>query len=132
VATSRQPALRKLFEVLLGFGGDFVVAPQFPDLDLEELIASGIVLGGPMLLKKGQASRCHENAAQLWKTRKHGMVGVGTGYALSADGLWRQHSWGILREGVLETTQERIKYFGLVLLGSRADTFAKVEGTHSR
>jgi len=125
-ATARQPELKKLLQVLLGIGGDFVVAPPFPDLDVEELIASGFVLGGPTVLKKGQVSKCHENAAALWPSRKYEIVAIGTGYALSG-GLWRQHSWGILREGILETTHERIKYFGLALQGSRADRFAKVE-----
>jgi hypothetical protein len=129
-ATARQPELKKLLQVLLSIDGDFVVAPPFPDLDVEELIASGFVLGGPPVLKRGQVSKCHENAAALWPSRKYGIVGIGTGYALSG-GLWRQHSWGILREGILETTQERTKYFGLILQGPRADRFAKVEACYT-
>ena len=52
------------------------------------------------------------------------MVAIATGYALSDDGLWRQHTWGILRDGILETTEARIEYFGLLLQGERADEFA--------
>ncbi len=36
----------------------------------------------------------------------------------------QQHSWGVLRDGVLETTEGRLKYFGIVLQGERADFFA--------
>ena len=31
---------------------------------------------------------------------------------------------GILRDGVLETTEKRLRYFGVVLQGERADFFA--------
>jgi hypothetical protein len=38
-------------------------------------------------------------------------------YALSQDGLWRQHSWNYNSDEdlVIETTQERIAYYGTVL-----------------
>ncbi|HEX7958941.1 MAG TPA: hypothetical protein VF493_03430, partial [Terriglobales bacterium] len=55
---------------------------------------------------------------------RFGIVAIATGYALSEYGLWRQHSWGILRDGVLETTKTRLKYFGIVLQGGEADFFA--------
>jgi len=71
-----------------------------------------------------KSSSCHQNVAFLWTKRKFGIVGIATGYALTDDGLWRQHSWGILRDGVLETTEARLKYFGIVLQGERADFFA--------
>jgi hypothetical protein len=60
------------------------------------------------------------------------MVGIGTGYALSADGLWRQHSWGVRRQGILETTAPREKYFGILLQGSSADSFAEANLTQTR
>ena len=39
------------------------------------------------------------------------------------DGLWRRHSWAILRDGILETTAVRLKYFGLLFQGDFADEF---------
>lgn len=126
-ATAKQPELKELLRLLLRIDGEFVVAPPIYDPDAEELIVSGFVLGGPVVLKNGRVSRCHENVAALWPTRKYGVVGIGTGYALSG-GLWRQHSWGVLRQGIMETTQERTKYFGFVLQGGRADQFAKING----
>lgn len=44
------------------------------------------------------------------------IASIGTGYALSDDGLWRQHSWGLEADGVVvETTFERRSYVGIVL-----------------
>jgi hypothetical protein len=70
-------------------------------------------------------SSCHQNVASVWKKRRFGIVAIATGYALTQDGLWRQHSWGILRDGVLETTVVRVKYFGILLQGAAADRFAE-------
>ena len=101
-----------------------MVTPPVRDDDALEWIRNGFVQAGPVVLKVGVASACHQNVAAVWrKARRGGMVGIGTGYGLTADGLWRQHSWGILREGILETTVARTKYFGICLQGPRADGF---------
>ncbi len=71
-----------------------------------------------------EAGWCHRNVARVWVSRQPGIVGIGTGYALSEDGLWRQHSWGVLKNGILETTVARTKYFGVMLKGIAADSFA--------
>ncbi len=40
---------------------------------------------------------------------------IATGYALDADGLWRQHSWVMDKKGrVIETTVRRVAYCGIV------------------
>ncbi len=88
------------------------------------LLEQGFVTSGPMTLKVMKSSSCHQNVAFIWTSKKFGIVGVVTGYALSDDGLWRQHSWGILRNGVLETTEPRLQYFGILLQGKSADFFA--------
>jgi hypothetical protein len=123
-AVGKQPELKRLKTVLLRLGGDFLVAPPKPDQDVPMLLEQGFLTSGPIKLKVMKSSSCHQNVAFLWTKRKFGIVGIATGYALSDDGLWRQHSWGILRDGVLETTQARQKYFGIVLQGERADFFA--------
>jgi hypothetical protein len=122
-AVGKQPELKRLKTVLLRLGGDFLVAPPKPDQDVPMLLEQGFLTSGPIKLKVMKSSSCHQNVAFLWTKRKFGIVGIATGYALSDDGLWRQHSWGILRDGVLETTQARQKYFGIVLQGERADFF---------
>src|SRR5262249_8464594 len=44
-------------------------------------------------------------------------VRIASGYALTEDGLWRQHFWGVDTAAgrVLETTVRRVRYFGVVL-----------------
>jgi hypothetical protein len=123
-AIGQQPELKRLKRLLLRLGGEFLVAPQKPDQDIPMLLEQGFLTSGPTTLKVMKSSSCHQNVASVWTKRKFGIVGIATGYALSNDGLWRQHSWGILRDGVLETTKERLKYFGIVLQGERADFFA--------
>ena len=123
-AVGKQPELKRLRKMLLRLGGDCVVAPRKPDQDVPMLLEQGFLTSGPATLKVMKSSSCHQNVAFVWTNRKFGIVGVATGYALSGDGLWRQHSWGILRDGVLETTKTRRKYFGVVLQGERADFFA--------
>jgi hypothetical protein len=78
----------------------------------------------PSARKPMHPGTCHANISSLWKRRLRDIVAIGTGYALSADGLWRQHSWGVRRQGILETTALREKYFGILLQGSDADSFA--------
>jgi hypothetical protein len=39
-------------------------------------------------------SNCHGNTAMLY-VHHRGAVQIASGYALSEDGLWYQHSWGI-------------------------------------
>jgi hypothetical protein len=124
-AVSKQPELKQLKSLLLRLGGDFIVAPpRTPDRDVPSLLEWGFLTSGPITLKVMKSSSCHQNVAALWPKKRFGIVGIATGYALSRDGLWRQHSWGILREGVLETTEARLKYFGIVLQGEKADFFA--------
>jgi len=69
-------------------------------------------------------SECHKNVAEIWAEKQDELVGIGTGYSLSDDGLWREHSWGVRREGILETTVSRAKYFGVLLQHGDADSFA--------
>lgn len=123
-AVGRQPELKRLKALLLRLGGDFLVAPPRPDQDVLLLLEQGFLTSGPTRLKVMKSSSCHQNVASIWTKRKFGIVGIATGYALSDDGLWRQHTWGILRDGVLETTEPRSKYFGIVLQGEKADFFA--------
>ena len=124
-AAAKQPELKRLKALLLRLGGDLLVAPSKPDQDVPMLLEQGFVMSGPIKLKVMKSNSCHQNVALVWSKRKFGIVGIATGYALTNDGLWRQHSWGILRFGVLETTSTRLTYFGIALQGERADFFAE-------
>lgn len=73
---------------------------------------------GRVVRRRGRPCDCHRNAAALWFAGRAG--GIGTGYALSDDGLWREHSWGLGLAGeLIETTEPRTAYFGVELLGRR-------------
>jgi len=124
-ASAQQPELERIKELLLHMGGEFLVAPPKPDQDVPMLLERGFLMSGPIKLNVIESSSCHQNVASVWTRKEFGIVGIATGYALSDDGLWRQHSWGVLRDGVLETTRERLKYFGILFQGKRADFFAE-------
>src|SRR5262245_38861626 len=85
------PRYGALFDLLLHIGGVAVAAVKEPDL--EQLLRRGYLQTGEGAgLVQGQPTRCHENAACLWVQNPKSTVIV-TGWALSDDGLWRQHSW---------------------------------------
>lgn len=78
-------------QLLLTIGGIQLVAPPCVDPYVPLLLESGFVMAGPVKLKVMRGGACHRNVARLWMTRKSGIVGIGTGYALTTDGLWRRH-----------------------------------------
>jgi hypothetical protein len=123
-AAEHQPDLEILRDLLLGLGGIHLVAPQGPDPALPLVIDAGFVMAGPVVRRTMRRSGCHRNVAEIWAENQLEIVGIGTGYSLSDDGLWRPHSWGLRREGILETTVPRVKYFGVLLQHGDADSFA--------
>jgi hypothetical protein len=123
--SKKQPELRELRRVLLKIGGEELVPPDASDPMTSFLIDFGIVFSGPVLLKVCGHRRPAPTLGHVWSRRLYGIVGVGVGYAMSDDGLWREHTFGILREGVLEIVSPRQKYFGLLLIGEAADGFAE-------
>jgi len=54
---------------------------------------------------------CHNNVRKLFRAKL--IEKVIYGYALSKDGLWRNHSWGLSKGVIIETTAERIAYIGV-------------------
>lgn len=119
LAIAREPRHAELRARLLELGG-------------HEVVLSGDEPNLAPLLERGRSrpgagskavpmtpSMCHSNAALLWKA-SGGSIGVGTGYALSDDGLWRQHSWSTDRGVILETTAPRVLYFGRDLMPGEA------------
>ncbi len=115
----------KLWTLLLQFGGIDVVREY--DEDLAKILEHGqLWYGDRIKLMKGQPSKCHENAAACWEANQGRSV-LCTGYALSDDGLWHQHSWLIhvkpRRNRVIETTEKRIAYFGFCMAPDEAEKF---------
>jgi hypothetical protein len=119
--------LARLADVLLAEGGESVVVPHFEPPEVAEFVL-GLTLrlgqfvpGEVAVVEAGASGECHANAVALWRS---GRGAISTGFALSDDGMWRAHSW--LRESsgrLIETTEQRVAYFGLALDHEDADLF---------
>ena len=116
---------------LLAFAGDRVCLPRGGETDEKKLLAHGecwYPIGVKLMV--GEQSQCHRNSALMWEANRD-KVRIATGYALSDDGIWRQHSWCVTcdrRSGsrggrVVETTEKRLLYFGVCLSDELADDF---------
>lgn len=125
--------LLELRDTILTFGGEQAIL-QLIEEDLLNLLKRGQFWYGDIAeLILGLPVRCHENSAILWaeskKDKSAPTLHIATGYALSEDGLWRQHSWcvesgnGGNKPVIHETTELRIGYFGFVLTEGQANTF---------
>ena len=61
-----------------------------------------------------KTSHCHDNCVTLFKNKIIELIY--TGYALSVDGLWRFHSWGMDKQyNLIETTESRLLYWGIAI-----------------
>lgn len=122
----KQKDLYDLRELLLSFGGSEVCLPVKDD-DTANILSRGQLWYGDRIIKKtGYPSQCHSNSADYWYRRRNTTV-LCTGYALSKDGMWRMHSWCIDTRNpevkVIETTTERVAYFGFAMTKEEALKF---------
>jgi hypothetical protein len=104
--------------------GGYAVVPRFqPDPTIDALIQDGRSFSAEhSILRPGVERECHLNSVALWRAGE--AVAIGSGYALSDDGLWREHSWAWDGDNHLtETTEPRV-YFGLRLEGDDARRFS--------
>lgn len=117
-------AFNSFGRLLLVNGGDLVVPPNEPDILIGPVSEMGVVRSVEALeVRPMSASDCHFNAASLWRAGE--VPSVGTGYAMSDDQLWREHSWGVTGDGaIVETIAPRSIYFGFVFEGEDAGWFA--------
>lgn len=125
---------QQLHQVLLAVGGTETCFPAFEE-DMEKILERGYYRSKSSRLLQGTPSRCHANVAELWENNHRDKdVTICTGYALSSDGMWRQHSWLLHRyiggstrqhrEQVVETTVKRLAYYGFELTDAEAQEFA--------
>ena len=120
---------RRLFDLkerLLSFAGEAVCLPAY-EPDLENILSYGqFWLGYNAERMLGEDCHCHSNSALLWEVNKDKTV-ICTGYALSADGMWRQHSWLIHRNPrsnrVVEITRPRVLYYGFAMTPELCERF---------
>lgn len=118
-----QPRWAVLKAKLLSLGGDSV--SMYMEEDLERIIKRGIALKGHRArMERGEPCACHSNAAYLWDANRDS-VNIMTGYALSKDGCWRQHTWAVMKDlqTPVETTTRRALYFGFVLTADESEVF---------
>lgn len=121
------PHMEVLKRRLLQYGGYGVVL-ALPEPHLNEILTRGYIADGKSaILLDGEPSRCHENSYLFWSSQRASLIDLVlcTGWALSADGLWRQHSWVRNPKGefIYETTAERVAYFGFELRDVEAVNF---------
>lgn len=108
---------------VLWHGGELVVPPRIPEVHLDQLLQSAELATEPVRSAVGEHRACHANVARLWIDGD--VESIGTGYALSDDGLWRQHSWGLDPDAtIVETTDGRVAYIGVRLDDLRSLEFA--------
>ncbi len=83
-----------------------------PDIDL--LLSSGHLFAGrDVEMVEGDVNNCHKNSE--WMVKDDPTLQLATGYVYSQDGLWRQHSWVMRGDTILETTPvSRAAYWGVV------------------
>lgn len=120
----------RLFELktrLLDFAGEAVRLPEYEE-DLENILEYGqFWLGYNAERMPGEPCQCHKNSALLWRENRD-ITNICTGYALSEDGMWRQHSWLIRRKPrsnkIVETTMPRVLYYGFALTPEMCKEFA--------
>ena len=120
--------LEKLKQKLLRIAGWAVVLPE-KEHDINEYFSRGKKLNGKSTLRLGKPCQCHHNSSLLWLKSKE-KIKICTGYALSKDGVWRVHTWGIENNKIIETTEKRILYYGYVLSRIESAFFCQVNGVN--
>jgi hypothetical protein len=107
------PLSRSLEKKLLAIAGEQVVL--MPEPHAAPLVDRGCLYSPRgMRLVRGERHRCHSNAARLWAVQRKAGFQIVTGWALSGD-VWFQHSWGLLHDRIIETTERCNAYFGVAL-----------------
>lgn len=113
---------QELKDILLDIGGWAALVPRI-EPDLDKLLERGRRFPGRSTTMRGEPSRCHSNSAFCWDENRE-LCSICTGYALSRDGMWRQHSWVYTNSGrVVETTLKRVQYFGYVMTPAECELF---------
>jgi hypothetical protein len=116
---------------LLRLGGDKVCTTFEEDID-DILQRAEPFKGTKSRIKKGRDCRCHQNASYLWQDFPQ-QYRIATGWALSRDGIWRQHSWVVellvnwemSGYHIVETTLRRLVYYGFVMDSDECAEFAR-------
>jgi hypothetical protein len=119
-ALQAKPYLRLLHNRLLELGGSVPVIWNAGHTTTDSFVHLLLLMGR---VSSGRGARlrvmarngCHANAEALAK-RYPKKYQHETGYALSDDGCWREHSWAfdITKNQIVETTVPRKRYYGII------------------
>lgn len=120
------PRLDALKSVLLEACGFVVCLPKFEE-DIQNILLRGeFARGNRSKSIPGKPCDCHCNSCFLWEENKD-TFHIWTGYALSRNGAWRQHSWctSEIEDEIklIETTEKRLLYFGYKMTDEEANEF---------
>jgi hypothetical protein len=131
-AAKMSPDAKTTLDKLTDYGRNGTVVVQLMAERDNNLIGSRgkVVPTKGLIYKEMQSNECHANTATLWRRKK--IDAVVTGFALSDDGGWRSHSWGVKNGKIVETTVKFKKYFGVKLNAAEAKAFAKAESKYER
>lgn len=121
--------MEELGRRLLAFGGSGACFPDIEE-DMALILQYGQLWNGwsNTIRMEGEPCQCHSNSAWLMRANEdtNTCLTIATGYALSADGIWRQHSWLVQKRRsirIIETTKKRVLYYGAALAGDALDDF---------
>ena len=110
----QQNKLLKLRSILLSLGGEDLVILDEGESEIDEILKDGQVFEATYKKVRGEVCNCHQNVIEQ-KEKHPDKYRIVTGYALSDDGLWRQHSWLVDKKNrTYETTMPRILYYGFI------------------
>lgn len=121
-------AHRMLHDKLLSLGGSAALM-KF-DEDVGKILKRGVIQHGRVVrFMLGDPSQCHANSASVW-SRDRERFSIVTGWALSNDGIWRQHTWvyDSRDKKIVETTEKHALYFGVQLTDAESEAFADNNG----
>ena len=120
-----EPALQALTGRLLSHGGKEVCIPLNEEDGMLLAKRGALIPNDKVKRKRGKDSQCHANSAYLW-SQNPDKYRIATGYALSDDGIWRQHTWLVHINGtIIETTVPRLLYFGVVYSSTESERFTE-------
>jgi len=113
----------KLKNKLLSLDGTEVKFGLDTDEEQERMFSDGRLYNEPIKILNGHLNQCHRNSADQYnKLSKKGFKII-TGYALY-NNIWIQHSWGLYKGNLIETTKEKFdKYYGYELTPNESERF---------
>jgi len=130
--TDNQRYALKLKDKLLSFAGEETCF-AFPetDEDITKMLERGQIWYADKTNRiQGSVNQCHTNSVAYWLQNKN-TVRIATGYALSIDGMWRQHTWCVYDRNnqkyrIVETTEPRVLYYGYVMTDEESNDFCNM------